>query len=164
MAPLFLGQLYSLLDYLVDEEDSGGGHFVIESYIPISFLQVFMWERFREYTPGPLSPNASRKFVLDSSDLFSTFRRTPLPCYSSWLKTHTLKHQHLKFFLDDEQYFIFKPFVSATKGFARSHLEISVSSSEQVRAIFLFESSGGVTALHPFLITFPGRLPHFRWS
>ena len=143
----------------MDEEDSSGGHFAIESYIPISFLQVFMWERFREYSPEPLSPDASRKFVLDSPDLFSTFRRIPLPCCSCWLKAHTLKHQHLEFFLDDEQYFIFRPFVSAAKGFARSHLEISVSSPEQVRAIFLFESSGEPTALHPFLITFPGRLP-----
>ena len=100
----------------MNEEDSSGGHFAIESYIPISFLQVFMWERFREYSPEPLSPDASRKFILDSPDLFSTFRRTPLPRCSRWLRAHTLKHQHLEFFLDDEQYFIFKPFVSATKG------------------------------------------------
>ena len=92
LAPLFLGRLYSLLDYLVDEEDSGGGHFVIESYIPISFLQVFMWERFREYSPEPLSPDASRKFILDSPDLFSTLRRTPFPRCSRWLRAHTLKH------------------------------------------------------------------------
>ena len=44
---------------------------------------------------------------------------------------------------------------------ARSHLEISISSLEQVQAMFLFESSGGPTTLHPFFITFPGRLPSF---
>ena len=38
-------------------------------------------------------------------------------------------------------------------------MEIFVSSPEQVRAMFLFESSSEATALHPFLITFLGRLP-----
>ena len=42
LAPLFLGCLYSSLDYLVEEEDGSGGNFTIEFYIPISFLLVFI--------------------------------------------------------------------------------------------------------------------------
>ncbi|KAI3968766.1 hypothetical protein MKX01_028916 [Papaver californicum] len=62
--PMFLGGLYHHLDVLVsDLRWANAENFTVESFVPTAFLQVWMWEKFRECRPKV------KPLVLDNGEL-----------------------------------------------------------------------------------------------
>ena len=53
LAPYFLGTLYSHLDHFTLDLQRSWGRFQVETFVPIAFLQIWLWEHFRNYAPIP---------------------------------------------------------------------------------------------------------------
>ena len=53
LPPYFLGTLYSYLNHITLDLQRSWGRFQVETFIPIAFLQIWLWEHFRNYAPIP---------------------------------------------------------------------------------------------------------------
>ena len=53
LAPYFIGILYSHLDHFTLDLQHLWGRFQVETFVPVAFLQIWLWEHFRNYTPTP---------------------------------------------------------------------------------------------------------------
>ena len=53
LAPYFLGTLYSYLDHFTLDLQCFWGRFQIETFVPVGFLQIWLWEHFRNYALVP---------------------------------------------------------------------------------------------------------------
>ena len=51
LASYFLGTLYSHMDHFSLDFQCLWGRFQVETFVPIAFLQVWLWEHFRNYAP-----------------------------------------------------------------------------------------------------------------
>ena len=49
LTPYFLGTLYSHLDYFTLDLQCIWGRFQVETFVPVAFLQTWLWEHFRNY-------------------------------------------------------------------------------------------------------------------
>ena len=63
LAPYFLGTLYSHLDHFTLDLQRSWGRFQVETFIPVAFFQMWLWEHFRNYAPVPRVLN-SYKIIL----------------------------------------------------------------------------------------------------
>ena len=53
LAPNFLGTLYSHLDCFTLDRQHSWGRFQVETFVPIAFLQIWLWEHFKNYASIP---------------------------------------------------------------------------------------------------------------
>ena len=53
LAPYFLETLYSHLDHLILDLQCSWGRFQVETFAPVAFLKIWLWEHFRNYAPVP---------------------------------------------------------------------------------------------------------------
>ena len=53
LTPYFLGTLYSHLDHFTLDLQHSWDRFHVETFVPIAFLQIWMWEHFRNYAFVP---------------------------------------------------------------------------------------------------------------
>ena len=53
LTPYFLGTLYSHLDHFTLDLQHSWDRFQVETFVPIAFLQIWMWEHFRNYAFVP---------------------------------------------------------------------------------------------------------------
>ena len=53
LTPYFLGTLYSHLDHFTLDLQHSWDRFQVETFVPIAFLQIWMWEDFRNYAFVP---------------------------------------------------------------------------------------------------------------
>ena len=147
---------------LSESEASGSGHFSIDSFIHVGFLQVFMQERFRDYARAPCSITATKGSILDSSKLSSLFKELPLPLCCCWFMLHPVKQWYMGFLIVLEWYFSFRPLVGLHKGFVSSCFNISFSKEHyRLQISSLFEPFGETHLLPPYLVILPWNIPFF---
>ncbi|KAI5324082.1 hypothetical protein L3X38_033155 [Prunus dulcis] len=111
---MFLGHLYRLLDQVQSLEKGAAGTVVVETFVNSSFLQVFLWERFKGIEVSPLSyPKA--KSLVGSDEGSYVPESLPLICRWSW----QMQREGQKFIelLDDIEKFIFRPYCALSEGF-----------------------------------------------
>ena len=92
LAPYFLGTLYSHLDHFTLDLQRSWGRFQVETFVSVAFLQIWLWEHFRNYAPIPK--------VLSS---YKTSLPSPqgLPCSWCWNKVAVSSNSFLSKVLDD---------------------------------------------------------------
>ncbi|KAK8292314.1 hypothetical protein V6Z11_D06G113700 [Gossypium hirsutum] len=73
LAPLYLGNVYKTLDYYHLKTEILAGRYKILSYVDMSFIQIYFWERFSACAhppnPGPLNIVPIRLLIGDSASL-----------------------------------------------------------------------------------------------
>ena len=58
LAPYFLQTSYSHLDRFTLDLQCSWGRFQVETFVPVTFLQIWLWEHFRNYAPIPKALNS----------------------------------------------------------------------------------------------------------
>ena len=58
LAPYFLGTMYSHLDHFTLDLQHSWGRFHVETFVRVAFLQIWLWEHFKNYAPVPKSLNS----------------------------------------------------------------------------------------------------------
>ncbi|CAL2263196.1 unnamed protein product [Prunus armeniaca] len=66
LAPMFLGHLYRLLDQIQFLEKGAAGTMAVETFANSSFLQIFLWERFKGIELSPLPYSKAESLMLPS--------------------------------------------------------------------------------------------------
>ena len=92
LAPYFLGTLYPQLDHFTLDLQHSWGRFQVETFVHVAFLQIWLWEHFRNYAHVPR--------VLSSH---KTSRLSPqgLPRFWHWNKMAVSSNSFLSKVLDD---------------------------------------------------------------
>ncbi|CAL9013011.1 unnamed protein product [Prunus brigantina] len=116
LAPMFLGHLYRLLDQVQFLERGVAGTMAIETFLNSSFLQVFLWERFRGVEVSPL-PYSRAKTLAESNE--GSYVPDSLPLICRWSRRMQRKGQNFLGLLDDVESFIFRPYCALSEGFKR---------------------------------------------
>ena len=106
LTPYFLGTLYSHLDRFILDLQHYWGIFQVETFAPIAFLKIWLWEHFRNYAPVPKALN-SFKTNLSSSQ--------GLPQSWGWNKVMVSSNSFICKVLDDPIDWIARPY-SPLKG------------------------------------------------
>ena len=106
LTPYFLRTLYSHLDYFTLDLQRSQGRFQVETFVPVAFLQIWLWEHFRNYAPV--------------SKVLSSYRinlPSPqgLPHSWCWNKVAVSSNRFLSKVLDDPTDWTARPY-SALKG------------------------------------------------
>ncbi|KAF2383810.1 hypothetical protein BSN84_16915, partial [Acinetobacter baylyi] len=70
LAPMFLGHLYRLLDQIQFLEKGTVGTMAVETFANSSFLQIFLWERFKGIEVSPL-PYSKAESLVASDENFT---------------------------------------------------------------------------------------------
>ncbi|PQQ07626.1 uncharacterized protein Pyn_10136 [Prunus yedoensis var. nudiflora] len=86
----------------------------VETLLNSSFLQVFLWERFKGVEVSPL-PYSKAKQSVDSDDGSYVPKRLPLIC--RWSRRMQRKGQNFLELLDNVESFIFRPYCALSEGF-----------------------------------------------
>ena len=60
LATYFLGPLYSHLDHFTLDLQRSWSIFQVKTFVPIAFLQIWLWEHFRNYAPVPKVLNSHK--------------------------------------------------------------------------------------------------------
>ncbi|KAK9906289.1 hypothetical protein M0R45_002624 [Rubus argutus] len=116
LAPLFLGRLYRMLDFVSNDEKEGAGCYGITSSACVTFLQVFIWERFKGSAVEPVTPEFLHK--LERGRRSHSIVEFPLCC--KWFRRRANKDAFKPAVLDDIDEFIFRPY-SSISGFEAFH-------------------------------------------
>lgn len=82
LAPLFLGHLYRMLDLISNDEKDGAGRYGVDSLVSSVFLQVFIWERFKDSAVEPTAP----EFVQQLEEVRKNFSLIGFPLCSRWFR------------------------------------------------------------------------------
>ena len=53
LTPYFLGTLYSHLDHFTPDLQRARGRFQVKTFVLVVFLQIWLWEHFRNYALAP---------------------------------------------------------------------------------------------------------------
>lgn len=108
LAALFLGRLYRMLDLISNDEKEGAGCYGVTSSACITFLQVFIWERFKGLAVEPVTPEFLRK--LERGGKGRSIVEFPLCC--RWFRRRADKDAFKPTILDDVDKFISRPYSS----------------------------------------------------
>ncbi|CAL2271161.1 unnamed protein product [Prunus armeniaca] len=114
LAPMFLGHLYRLLDQILFLEKGTAGTMAVETFVNSSFLQIFLWLRFKGIKVSPL-PYPKARSPVDSDAGSYVLGNLPLIC--RWSRRMQRKGQKILELLDDVEQFIFRPYCALSEGF-----------------------------------------------
>lgn len=65
LAPIFLGSLFYRLNECVQTLIRSMGRYIVASYAQMAFLQMFLWERFKSYSPQPTTFKATTMMIVE---------------------------------------------------------------------------------------------------
>ena len=107
LAPYFLGTLYSHLNHFTLDLQRSWGRFQVETFVPVAFLQIWLWEHFRNYAPVPSVLN-----------FYKTSLPSPqgLPRSWHWNKVAVSSNSFLSKVLDDPTNWIARPYFALEGG------------------------------------------------
>ncbi|CAL2234053.1 unnamed protein product [Prunus armeniaca] len=114
LAPMFLGHLYRLLDQIQFLEKGAAGTMAVETFVNSSFLQIFLWERFKGIEVSPLPYSKAESLVASDED---SYVPGSLPLICRWFRRMQRKGQNFLELLDDVEQFIFRPYCASSEGF-----------------------------------------------
>ncbi|PQQ03684.1 uncharacterized protein Pyn_40620 [Prunus yedoensis var. nudiflora] len=124
---MFLGHLYCLLDQVQFLEKGAAGTMAVETLLNSSFLQVFLWERFKGIEVSPL-PYSKVKESADSDGGAYVPEKFPLIC--RWFRRMQRKGQNFLELLDNVESFTFRPYCALSEGF--SHVPLYADSDDLI--------------------------------
>ncbi|CAL9005497.1 unnamed protein product, partial [Prunus brigantina] len=107
LAPMFLGHLYRLLDQIQFLEKGAAGTMAVETFTNSSFLQIFLWERFKGIEVSPLPYSKAESLVASDEN---SYVPGSLPLICRWFRRMQRKGQNFLELLDDVEKFIFRPY------------------------------------------------------
>ncbi|CAL9008802.1 unnamed protein product [Prunus brigantina] len=119
LAPMFLGHLYRLLDQIQFLEKGAAGTMAVETFANSSFLQIFLWERFKGIEVSPLPYSKAESLVAPDEN---SYVPGGLPRICRWFRRMQRKGQNFLELLDDVEKFIFRPYCVLSEGFSSAHL------------------------------------------
>ncbi|CAL8173510.1 unnamed protein product [Prunus armeniaca] len=114
LAPMFLGHLYRLLDQIQFLEKGAAGTMAVETFVNSSFLQIFLWERFKGIEVSPLPYSKAESLVASDEN---SYVPGSLPLICRWFRRMQRKGQNFLELLDDVEQFIFRPYCASSEGF-----------------------------------------------
>ncbi|CAL8121223.1 unnamed protein product [Prunus armeniaca] len=114
LAPMFLGHLYRLLDQIQFLEKGAAGTMAVETFVNSSFLQIFLWERFKGVEVSPLPYSKAESLVASDEN---SYMPGSLPLICRWSRRMQRKGQNFLELLDDVEQFIFRPYCASSEGF-----------------------------------------------
>ncbi|CAL2233352.1 unnamed protein product [Prunus armeniaca] len=114
LAPMFLGHLYRLLDQIQFLEKGAAGTMAVETFVNSSFLQIFLWERFKGIEVSPLPYSKAESLVASDEN---SYMPGSLPLICRWFRRMQRKGQNFLELLDDVEQFIFRPYCASSEGF-----------------------------------------------
>ncbi|CAL9006442.1 unnamed protein product [Prunus brigantina] len=119
LAPMFLGHLYRLLDQVQFLEKEAAGTMAVETFANSSFLQIFLWERFKGIEVSPLPYSKAESLVAPDEN---SYVPGGLPRICRWFRRMQRKGQNFLELLDDVEKFIFRPYCVLSEGFSSAPL------------------------------------------
>ncbi|KAA8517973.1 hypothetical protein F0562_015447 [Nyssa sinensis] len=111
LAPLFLRLLYHRLDIIHEASRRSVGRYDVASYAVTTFLQIFLFERFKDYAKPHVFPCTK---VLDGKARTTKVVPNTISRASRWRGKGT--HKTLAQLMDVEENFVFRPYVSPFQG------------------------------------------------
>ncbi|CAL8089773.1 unnamed protein product [Prunus armeniaca] len=111
---MFLGHLYRLLDQIQFLEKGTAGTMAVETFVNSSFLQIFLWERFKGVEVSPL-PYPKARSLVDSDA--GSYVPGILPLICRWSRRMQRKGQNFLELLDDVEQFTFRPYCALSEAF-----------------------------------------------
>ncbi|CAL8168094.1 unnamed protein product [Prunus armeniaca] len=117
LAPMFLGHLCRLLDQIQFLEKGEAGTMAVETFANSSFLQIFLWERFKGIEVSPLPYSKAESLVASDEN---SYMPGSLPLICRWSRRMQRKGQNFLELLDDVEKFIFRPYCVLSEGFSNT--------------------------------------------
>ncbi|CAL9011406.1 unnamed protein product, partial [Prunus brigantina] len=119
LAPMFLGHLYRLVDQIQCLEKGAAGTMAVETFANSSFLQIFLWERFKGIDVSPLPYSKAESLVAPDEN---SYVPGGLPRICRWFRRMQRKGQNFLELLDDVEKFIFRPYCVLSEAFSSAPL------------------------------------------
>ena len=107
LAPYFLRTLYSHLDHFTLDLQRSWGRFQVETFVPVAFLQIWLWENFRNYAPVPKVLNSYKTNLSSPQGLSHSWR---------WNKVTVSSNNFLSKVLYDPTNWTVKPYSALKSG------------------------------------------------
>lgn len=107
------------------------GEVTVASYAQTAFLQMFPWERFKNYSPQPIVFEASTMMTVeDENGVVRSVPDKPEKMRAQrWSNLKQLKGKDLVEFIDSEKHFSFRPYKYTPRGVSEVRLYASVGNS-----------------------------------
>lgn len=134
LTPIFLGSLFYRLYECVHNLISSMGCHTMALYAQTAFLQMFLWERFKNYGPQTSTFEAiTMMTVEDENGIVRSIPDKPKKMRAQrWSNLKQLKGKDLVEFIDSEKQFSFRPYGYAPRGVSEARLFASSGASRWI--------------------------------
>lgn len=131
LAPIFLGSLFYRLDECVQSLVRSMGRYTVASYAQTAFLQMFLWERFKSYSPQPTVFEASTMVMVeDENGMTRSVPDKPEKMRAQrWSNLKQVKGKNLIEFIDSKKHFSFRPYRYTPRGISEVKLYANAGSN-----------------------------------
>ncbi|XP_024190029.1 uncharacterized protein LOC112193995 [Rosa chinensis] len=119
LGPMFLGHVYRMLDHIVADELESVGRCGVTTLVSTTFLQVFIWERFKGLKMEPLTMSLSLELYNNdkegSKQAQTEYLPPVLPLLCRWFKRRQDKTVFSPSMLDNVNNFIWQPYLQSSE-------------------------------------------------
>lgn len=121
LAPIFLRSLFYRLDECIESLVRSMGRYTVASYAQTAFLQMFLWERFKSYSPQHTVFEASTMMTVeDENGVVRYVPDKPEKMRAQrWSNLNQQKGKDLIEFIDLEKHLLFRPYGYTPRGSPR---------------------------------------------
>ncbi|GKV11377.1 hypothetical protein SLEP1_g22641 [Rubroshorea leprosula] len=164
LALLMLGALYHMLDLLYFDEILCARYYIIETYVCLSLLQIFAWERFHPYHFGRVTSSKDLEYPMAKCGY--TNGMSPLTCL--WKGERKVKGQvvlEVNSFLDDHDSFNFHTHKTMLETFALPKVSLFNKTLTLMPENQIVDFAiGNLGHLKMLTVIMPSMLPCITWQ